>query len=347
VLTFVGKMLRGATVLAAYLYLAGIIGFTLFVRCYATDSWFSALCLYLPRHVFLLPVPCLALLLILAKRRSVLWTQWLSLGVVLFPLMGLRLPDPPSVRAEATTLRVLSFNVDSGYAGVTRIVDAIVRSDADIVAIQEAKGATSELRAALARHYRHVEEHPYSLLASRYPIVEATVHERIAIAPAPRSPRFQRHVVDLPTGKLAFYNVHPISPRGALNIHRFRGALGAFSSGQAINQESISALEYNTQLRRLQIEAVSRLARAEPYPVILAGDFNLPYSSQVFHANLDSFQDGFAVAGAGFGYTFPARFPWMRLDRVLASYPLRIVGFDVDCAGLSDHRCVFAEVRLR
>jgi vancomycin resistance protein VanJ len=241
---------------------------------------------------------------------------------------------------------VLSFNVDSGLASVPRIALAIERIGADIVAVQEAKGATAELQAALAKHYRYVEERPYSLIASRFPIVEATEHEKIAIGDWPRSPRFQRHVLQLPSGRLAFYNVHPISPRGALNIHRFRHAFHAFRTGQAVNQESVSALEYNVELRRLQIEGVSRLARAERGPVILAGDFNLPALSQVFQSNLGGFQDGFRVAGAGFGYTFPARFPWMRLDRVLTSYDLRIVDFDVGCAGLSDHHCVIAEIRL-
>lgn len=339
--------MRWALVLSAHLYLAGVSTFTLFVRSYAGDSWFGALALYAPRHVFLVPIVCLALGLVLAKRRNVLWTQGLALGVVLFPLMGFTLPGPPVYGRGSQTLRVLSFNVDSAFAGVPRILETIRRIDADIVAIQEAKAATTELKAALARHYRHVEERPYSLVASRFPIAEATAHEKIPIGDWPRSGRFQRHVVELPAGRVAFYNVHPISPRGALNIHRFRHVLHAFRSGQAINRESVAALEYNVELRRRQIEGVSRLARAEPGPVILAGDFNLPYLSQVFHSNLDVFQDGFRVAGAGFGYTFPARFPWMRLDRVLASYQLRIVDFEVGCAGLSDHRCVVAEIRMR
>lgn len=345
-LGFLGKTLRGTTVVSAYGYFAAVIAFTVFVRAYRADSWFGALALYAPRHVFLLPVLCLALGLVLAKRRDVLWTQALALGVVLFPLMGLTLPGPPVYAIGSPTLRVLSFNVNSGFGGVPRIVDHITRIDADVVAIQEAKGATAELKSALARHYRYVEERPYSLVASRFPVVEATAHEKIAIGDWPRSGRFQRHVLQLPSGRLAFYNVHPISPRGALNIHRFRYVFSALRSGEAINPESISALEYNVELRRLQIESVSRLARAEPGPVILAGDFNLPYLSQVFHSNLGAFQDGFRVAGAGFGYTFPARFPWMRLDRVLASYQLRIVDFDVDCAELSDHRCVVAEIRV-
>lgn len=346
-LAFLGKTLRRTTVLAAYVYLVGVTAFTVFVRAYAGDSWFGALALYAPRHVFLVPIPGLALALVLAKRQSALWTQALTLGVVLFPLMGLTLPGPRVYALGTPALRVLSFNVDSGLAGVPRIVAAVERIDADIVALQEAKAATAELESALAKRYRYVEERPYSLIASRFPIVEVTDHAKIAIGDWSRSTRFQRHVLQLPSGRLAFYNVHPISPRGALNIHRFRHAFHAFRTGEAVNHESISALEYNVELRRRQIEEVSRLALAERGPVVLAGDFNLPALSQVFQSNLGTFQDGFSVAGAGFGYTFPARFPWMRLDRVLASYDLRIVDFAVDCAGLSDHHCVVAEIRTR
>lgn len=345
-LVFLGKTLRAVTVLGAYLYLLGVTTFTVFVRVYAADSWFGALALYAPRHMFLLPIPCIALGLVLVKRKDALWTQAISAGVVLFPLMGLNLPGPPVYALGTPTLRVLSFNVDSGFAGVPRIVAAIERIDADIVAIQEAKGATAELESALGKRYRYVEERPYSLIASRFPIVEATEHEKITIGDWPRSPRFQRHVLLLPSGRLVFYNVHPISPRGAFNIHRFRYAVHAFRTGQAVNRESVAALEYNVELRRRQVESFARSAKAETGPVIIAGDFNLPDLSQVFHSNLSAFQDGFRVGGAGFGYTFPARFPWMRLDRVLASYDLRIVDFDVDCFELSDHYCVVAEVRL-
>src|SRR5688572_23449632 len=126
--------------LGAYLYLVGVIAFALFVRAYAADSWFGAVALYAPRHVFLVPVPCLALALVLAKRRDLLWTQAMTLGVVLFPLMGLILPGPRVHALETPALRVLSFNVDSGHAGVTRIVEAVERINADIVAIQESKG---------------------------------------------------------------------------------------------------------------------------------------------------------------------------------------------------------------
>ncbi|HEU5072840.1 MAG TPA: hypothetical protein VFU02_01675, partial [Polyangiaceae bacterium] len=137
-LVFLGRTLRWALVLSAYLYLAGVTAFTVFVRGYATDSWFGALALYAPRHVFLVPIVCLALGLVLVKRRNVLWTQALALGVVLFPLMGLMLPGPPVYGLGSQTIRVLSFNVDSGFSGVPRIVETITRIDADIVAIQEA-----------------------------------------------------------------------------------------------------------------------------------------------------------------------------------------------------------------
>ena len=56
------------------------------------------------------------------------------------------------------------------------------------------------------------------------------------------------------------------------------------------------------------------------------------------------YSDGFRACGVGFGYTFPAKQPWMRIDRVFASSELRFTDFKVGCAS-SDHRCVIAELQ--
>jgi endonuclease/exonuclease/phosphatase family metal-dependent hydrolase len=61
---------------------------------------------------------------------------------------------------------------------------------------------------------------------------------------------------------------------------------------------------------------------------------------------LSRYKDGFAQASWGFGYTFPAdKTPWMRIDRVMVSDELRVVGFEVGKSTLSDHRCVVADLQ--
>ncbi len=338
------KALRRLVVFLAFAYPAALLLWWVVVRFFGGDLWLTAVLLYLPRLVALAPLPLSIAALLWLKRPRLLWTQAVAGLIALFPLMGLVLPTPSFVDAERPTLRVLSFNLDSGRSGIGRVVEAIKRIDADIAFIQESKAATDELVAALSETYPHIAVRPYSLVLSRFPVTETTDHPKIPIRDWPRSARIQRHVVTTPEGKVAIVNVHPISPRGALNMYRFRGAIRSVIRGTAVNDESIDALEYNVQLRRLQIEGAARIATQEPLPIILAGDFNLPDLSQVFLANLGGFQDGFEVAGSGFGYTYPQKFPWMRLDRILASQEFDFVSFDVGCEGLSDHRCVIAEL---
>jgi vancomycin resistance protein VanJ len=319
--------------------------FACLIRYFDADLWPAAVALYFPRVLLLLPIPVCSVLLLLVKRRDLLWTQALATTIALFPLMGLVLPSYPREVDPARAIRILSFNIDSGHAGPERIAAGIERSAADIVLLQESKGASALLKQLLRKRYPHVEQHPYSLVFSRFPIVETTDHDKLALPGRPRSGRFQRHVVDAPSGRFVLYNVHPISPRGMLSVRRFRAVLHVLRSGAGVGPESIRDLEYNVELRRSQIEAVANMARRETLPVILAGDFNLPGLSGVFESHLGDFQDGFRVAGSGFGYTFPADLPWMRLDRTLATHDFRFLSFSVDCEGLSDHLCVTATLK--
>ena len=78
--------------------------------------------------------------------------------------------------------------------------------------------------------------------------------------------------------------------------------------------------------------------------MLIAGDSNLPNGSLVLRRHLGGFSDAFVQSGWGFGYTYPARLPWMRLDRVLLGSGLRAVSFDVLPRRTSAHRPVVAEV---
>jgi endonuclease/exonuclease/phosphatase family metal-dependent hydrolase len=112
--------------------------------------------------------------------------------------------------------------------------------------------------------------------------------------------------------------------------------------------EAETNLEQNASLRWLHVEAAARAARSERFPVLLAGDTNLPGLSAALHRHLSGYQDGFRQASWGFGYTFPRRYPFLRLDRVLASRELRFSEFQVGCPiDVSDHLCVVARLTRR
>ena len=79
---------------------------------------------------------------------------------------------------------------------------------------------------------------------------------------------------------------------------------------------------------------------------MIAGDTNLPTWSVLARRELSGFADAFEEAGSGFGYTFPAKRPWMRIDRVFGGPGIRFVGARVGDRGASDHRPLFVELEL-
>ena len=150
------------------------------------------------------------------------------------------------------------------------------------------------------------------------------------------------YLLETPLGPVNIYNVHTTSPRDSIDELRGNGLREEIRTGRLFSGTKSGLIEFNAYRRMRQIEASASAARASPYPVILAGDTNLPGLSRVLAEQLNGFQDAFDAVGRGFGYTFPDKHPWMRIDRILVNRPLRALDFRVGNTNGSDHLCVFA-----
>jgi hypothetical protein len=185
------------------------------------------------------------------------------------------------------------------------------------------------------------------LIATRFPIESTFEPDKLPQGRYARAPGFVRHVVKTPLGDVAVYNVHPISPRHGMYGIR-AGLQKEILSGRAFKVEQTEAMQSDSALRATQVRAFAEKAAAETGSVIVGGDTNLPTLSPVLSSELtSSFIDGFSSAGSGFGYTFPAKHPWMRIDRIMTSHDLAFTSFSVGCEGASDHLCVVADIRRR
>jgi endonuclease/exonuclease/phosphatase (EEP) superfamily protein YafD len=340
------RWFRRLIVCVSFAYLAFLIALALAFYLVGERWWVTAAGLYLPRLPLLAPLPVVALLLWMNGLSRLLWTQALALIVGLFPLMGLVLPWPTAVHEGQPRLRMLSFNVNSSFYGYQTILHKIADASPDIVLLQEAPGGGGQLLDALRARYPHVETSTQFMIASRFAILATEDPERLPYYGRERSPRFMRYLIETPLGKIAFYSVHPISPRGVLHVYRLRGLVHLLRTGAILSGNPESDVESNATLRAIQIEAVARKAARELDPVIIAGDTNLPGLSSALR-NLSEYGDGFRRASSGFGYTFPAKYPFLRLDRIWAGPELRFVNFQVGCAGASDHLCVIADLQRR
>lgn len=309
--------------------------------------WLTGIGLYVPRIVFGLPLPVLVLALLAVRRASFLWSQAVAALVLLFPLMGLTLPRPIVANASGPTIRVLSYNVASGYGSsdFAALVAEVNRYAPDMAFLEEIV-ADEKLVSRLKEHYAEVTAADQFVVATRFHIVNMTVPDALMVRGHAHHARFARLEVDCPLGRIVFYVVHPISPRAALWRVVWGGRRGLLT-GKSFGPANADAFYENAELRERQASTFGDAAQRETDPVIIAGDTNLPDLSWILGRYLSGFQDGFLKAGRGFGYTFPTdrHGPWMRIDRIFASPALRFVHFEVGTSHASDHLCVVADVQ--
>jgi vancomycin resistance protein VanJ len=338
--------------LLAVAYTAALLLVVASFRFVGEAWWVTTAGLYLPRAGFALPLPLLALGLLIFGPRRLLWLLPLPVLLVLFPLMGLRLgvTGTPRAHAAGSSLRVLSYNIQSAVEAEA-VARAVSRAQADLVLLQEWDDRGTEPLFAVLPGFRRYVAGQFALY-SRYPVSDIYVPPRVTIPPMrDRAARFIRYTIETPFGPTAVLNIHPVSPRNGLEEFRRNAIIDQLREGSVAPQEGIEALRTNAILRWRQAEAIVqeaiRVGRTTGGRVIIAGDSNLPGLSRIFAQTLASFRDGFDEAGQGFGYTFPAERPWMRIDRILASPPLQFTRFEVLPDLASDHLAVTAQLTAR
>jgi vancomycin resistance protein VanJ len=340
------KWLRRGAAVFGVLYPVALVAVAAMIRLIGEGWPVTAVALYLPRLGFAAPLPFVIGGLLAFRLRRLLWAQLASVFVLVFVLMGLELPWPHAADPNAATLRILSYNVDSARAGADRIVGEIDAHSPDIVLLQEVDDP-GELERLLRSRYLTVSTSTQFLVASRYPVTSSVDPDALSFAGELQAPRFVRQLVETPLGRIALYNVHPVSPRDAFNTLWDHGLRHEIAAGRLFDSENSRVVKENFGLRTLQVESFAAAAARETDPVVIAGDTNLPGLSRTFARNLSGYEDGFTKAGWGFGYTYPRgkHTPWMRLDRILSNGRLRFVDFDVCASTASDHLCVVATLQ--
>jgi vancomycin resistance protein VanJ len=304
--------------------------------------WITGLGLYLPRLGFALPLPFIVAACALARRRRLLLLQLASSLLLVFPLLGFNIAWSAG-QGVGKPLRVLSYNVNSGYGGFPAIAAEILQFDPDVVLVQELFAGSEPLELALRSRYPFQHVSGQFMVASRFPILASVDPPRLPFFGRERSPRYMRYVIETPLGKVTFFNIHTVSPRGGIYAIRGGGLRKEILSGRLMAGTEADTLQSTAGLRELQVDTLTNEATRETGPIIIAGDTNLPGLSRVFAKTLGRYRDAFSETRSGFGYTYPVKFPWMRIDRILSNDRLTFSGFEIGKSKASDHHCVVAE----
>lgn len=284
---------------------------------------------------------------------------YLVLGVLFGVRYAPRVPArPPS--EDTPLLRVLSFNADPTYLSDPQPMRALLRAQQpDVVALQEAwvqrlesgyvHAATALLPLVRSEAFDIEEpEGGWTGEALRLPVFARLEWVRLETLPfegaAQESDRGQAVRAELlwHGQRIAVYNLH---------LHSF-GPERPWREGWRQRLSPLAwlraflAWREDFLMRELEARQVRAWLETEPLPFLVCGDFNTT-PDQWVHAHLArGLTDTFAAAGRGFGATYHARLPLVRIDHILASPHWRVVSARVLRDGASDHRPVGAVLFL-
>lgn len=281
----------------------------------------SLLLLYAPRQPLLLVVAAGVAASVLSRRhvRVLVLVHVVLFFFVLVPLMGLRVHG---ARSAAAPIKLASYNIFFGRLGREGVLDELASTNADIVVAQATWSSIGD-RAKERFPGRNVHVKDELMLVTRFPILAVEEPPPLADgAPA----MFVAYTLQTDSGPLRIYNVHPFSPRHAL-----------------LDDDET---ESNIYHRERQVAAVRAAVDKGTGPFVIVGDTNLPGWSSIKARYLGDLNDAFEDVGRGFGYSFPAKYPWMRIDRALSDKRVRFTSVGTAPLGRSDHRMLLVSFEL-
>ena len=250
-----------------------------------------------------------------------------------------RLPRPGTGGGNANRpeIRVVTANLLKKNNDLGNFRQRLIEHQADVVVLQE---VSAYALAGLFHPSR--DEFPYQYwmahlganlglgVMSRYPLVLEHRHS-LGLG----GPFYLRLRVQIGSQSLRLYNVHLISPLFGSPPVRLSPAL---------------------HQRNYQVKCLLNDAQEQDGPVLLMGDWNTTEGSDIYKQASAIFQDGWATAGLGPGWTWPHNLepyfsvkarPVMRLDHSFCSHDLEVLDAQVlPVTWGSDHSPLLLTLRL-
>ncbi|MET9604495.1 endonuclease/exonuclease/phosphatase family protein [Streptomyces sp. NPDC006512] len=213
-------------------------------------------------------------------------------------------------------LTVVTHNVDDANPDPAGAARAVAASGAQLIALEELTPPATDAyeRTLAATHPYHVVRGTVGLW-STYPLRDA---EAVPIMPWTRA---LRATADTPKGPVSVYVAHLASVR-------------------------LRPAGFTTERRNEAARNLDAALRADPAQrILLVGDFNGTTADRALAPLMSRFRSAQEAAGAGPGFSWPARFPVARIDQILVR-GLTPVSAHTLPPTASDHLPVAASLRF-
>lgn len=270
------------------------------LRFLRVEWWWMALLNTFALWLFVPLFITLPLTAILRAKRSGMYgiVAWVCGAIFLIPAYA---PLPrPSIDPDTPTFTLITYNFLDSNRDKDTSVAWLRQSNADVLLLEE---ISSRSTVASLDPLREVYPYEASIqgdnrILSKYPFLEEDVVQLTSSIPM----RLALRVVIAPHNQpIALYSVHMWLPEEGkanipVNLSRF-----PFLSRMPFSM----ILSYNEKDRNANIRDILAHLATEPYPHIVAGDFNMSATSLIY-SELDAvLDDAQRTAGNGIGMTWP------------------------------------------
>ncbi|MFF3722291.1 endonuclease/exonuclease/phosphatase family protein [Streptomyces erythrochromogenes] len=220
-------------------------------------------------------------------------------------------------RSGSGNFTVVSHNVDEDNPDPARTARALAASGADVLALEEMSSKAAPFyERELAAGYPYRSDTLGVRLWSKHPLNGV---EAVPIMPWTRA---VRATVETPHGPVAVFAAHLASVRLTPDAG------------------------FTTDRRNDAARKLAAAVRAEPLArVVVMGDFNGTADDSALRPVTSQLTSAQREAGAGFGFTWPATFPMVRIDQILVKGMSTTSSWTLPATG-SDHLPVAASLRL-
>jgi vancomycin resistance protein VanJ len=328
--------LARASWICTWVWAIVVLSILLLIRWVGGSWWGVTVLLFLPRWLFLTPLPILAVASGLAGKTRHWIVQGATALVVAGPLMLVSLPIHQlwDRRVDGIHVRMMTLNQGPFPLDAERLIRLIEHERIDLICFQE--GGFDPNPGLLA----YFEQHGWSLdqrkryLASRYPIVS-------------EMPLLPGEGVDVQRVPVVLVRVRiqaaPGVEFGAASVHMptLRFGLYRFLDRDIEGLKQHIAF-WNWEIVRL----MGGLSELNDVPFLVGGDFNVPPDHGAMVGMGSYLRIAYEEAGWGYGYTRPTRYPWFRIDHILASPQWSFTSCRVGPDVGSDHLPLIAEAVL-
>ena len=111
----------------------------------------------------------------------------------------------------------------------------------------EEHGSSDKIVTLLQARYPTVHVGGQFVVASRFPVTSSFDPEKLRYSGRLRSPRWREEVIETPLGAIAFFVVHPQSPRQGFYALRGNGLKREILSGQGFPEDSEDVVADNSR----------------------------------------------------------------------------------------------------